>query len=51
MATKNFGSVHYLTLTTHHHIFALFLQTVYEIEKLRAGVNVQLENGMNQSLI
>ena len=35
----------------HHHIFALFLQTVYAIEKLLAGFKVQLRIGMNQSLI
>ena len=34
-----------------HHIFALFLQTVYAIEKLLAGFNVQTRIGMNQSLI
>ena len=39
------------TLKTHHHIFALSLQTVYVIEKLLAGFNVQLRIGMNQSLI
>ena len=31
--------------------FALFLQTVYAIEKLLAGFNVQPIIGMNQSLI
>ena len=31
--------------------FALFLQTVYAIEKLLAGFNVQPRIGMNQSLI
>ena len=31
--------------------FALFLQTVYAIEKLLVGFNVQPRNGMNQSLI
>ena len=31
--------------------FALFLQTVYTIEKLLAGFNVQPRIGMNQSLI
>ena len=36
---------------THQHIFALFLQTVYAIEKLLAGFNVQPRIGMNQSLI
>ena len=35
----------------HHHIFALFLQTVYENGKLLAGFNVQPRIGMNQSLI
>ena len=35
----------------HHHIFALFLQTIYAIEKLLAGLNVQSKIGMNQSLI
>ena len=35
----------------HHHIFALFLLTVYAIEKLLAGFNVQPRIGMNQSLI
>ena len=35
----------------HHHIFALFLQTVYEIEKLPAAFNVQLIIGMDQSFI
>ena len=35
----------------HHHIFALFLQTVYVIEKLLAGFNAQPSNGMNESLI
>ena len=34
-----------------YHIFALFLQTVYAIEKLLAGLNVQPRIGMNQSLI
>ena len=31
--------------------FALFLQTVYAIEKLLAGFNVQPKIGMNKSLI
>ena len=31
--------------------FALFLQTVYAIEKLLAGFNVQPRIGMNQSFI
>ena len=31
--------------------FALFLQTVYAIEKLLAGFNVQPRMGMNQSFI
>ena len=35
----------------HHHIFALFLQTVYAIEKLLAGFNVKPKIGMNQLLI
>ena len=35
----------------HHHIFALFFQTVYAIEKLLAGFNVQPRIGMNQSLM
>ena len=35
----------------HHLIFALFLQTVYAIEKLLADFNVQPRIGMNQSLI
>ena len=39
------------TLKTQHHIFALFLQTVYVIEKLLAGFNMQPRIGMNQSLI
>ena len=39
------------TLKTHHHIFALFLQTVYAIKKLLAGFNVLPRIGMNQSLI
>ena len=39
------------TLKTHHHIFALFLQTVYAIVKLLPGFNVQPKIGMNQSLI
>ena len=30
-----------MTLKTHHHIFALSLQTVHAIEKLLAGFNVQ----------
>ena len=33
----------------HPHIFALFLQTVYAIEKLLAGLYVQPRIGMNQS--
>ena len=40
-----------MTLKTHHHIFAVFLQTVYAIEKLLAGFNAQPRIGMNQSLI
>ena len=39
------------TLKTHHHIFALFLQILYVIEKLLIGLNVQPRIGMNQSLI
>ena len=35
----------------YHHIFAFFLQTVYPIEKLLAGFNVQPRFGMNNSLI
>ena len=35
------------TLKTHHHTFALFMQTVYAIEKSLAGFNVQPRNGMN----
>ena len=35
----------------HHHIFTLFLQTVYAVEKLLAGFNVQPRIGMNQLLI
>ena len=35
----------------HHHVFALFLQTVYAIEKLLAGFDVQPRIGMNQLLI
>ena len=38
-------------MKTHHRIFALFLQTVYAIEKLLAVFNVQPRLGMNQSLI
>ena len=34
--------LYWRTLKTHHHIFALILQTVYVIEKLLAGFNVQL---------
>ena len=41
---------HLLFLKTHHHIFALFLQTVYAIEKLLACFNVQPRTGMNQSI-
>ena len=43
--------VYLRTLKTHHHIFALFLQTVYVIEKLFAGFNVQPRHGMSKSLI
>ena len=43
--------MYWRTLKTHHHIFALFLQTVYAIEKILAGFNMQPRNGMNQSLI
>ena len=39
------------TLKKHHHIFLIFLQTAYAIEKSRAGFNVQPRIGMNQSLI
>ena len=35
----------------HHHVFALFLQTIYVIEKLLAGFNDQPRIGMNQTLI
>ena len=35
----------------HHLIFALFLQTVYAIEKLLADFNVEPRIDMNQSLI
>ena len=35
----------------HHHIFALFLQGVYAIDKLLAGFNVQPRIGMKKSLI
>ena len=35
----------------HDHIFALFLQTVYAIEKLLAGFNLQPKISMNQLLI
>ena len=35
----------------HHHIFSVFLQSVYAIEKLLTGFNVQHRIGMNQSLI
>ena len=38
-------------LKMHHHIFAIFLQTVYAIENILAGFNVQHRIGMNQSLI
>ena len=31
-------------MKTHHFIFALFLETVYTIEKLLAGFNVQRRN-------
>ena len=41
----------YRILKMHHHIFVLFLQTVYAIEKLLAGFNVQPSIGMNQSLL
>ena len=43
--------VYWKTLKIHHNIFASFLQTVYVIEKLLAGFNVQPRIGMNQSLI
>ena len=35
----------------HHHIFVLFLKTVYDIEKLLTGLNVQPRIGINQSFI
>ena len=35
----------------HHYIFAFFFQTVYAIENLLAGFNMQPIIGMNQSLI
>ena len=44
-------NIYQRTLKTHHHIFALFLQTVYAIEKLLAGFNAQPRTGMNQTLI
>ena len=31
-----------------HHMFTLFLQTVYAIVKLLAGLNMQPRIGMNQ---
>ena len=34
---------------THHHIFALFLQTLNAIEKLFAGFNMQPRIDMKQS--
>ena len=34
-----------------HHIFAIFVQAVYAIEKLLANFNVQTRIGMNQALI
>ena len=39
----NFGHIYIYkrTLKTHHHIFALFCQTIYAIEKLLTGFNVQ----------
>ena len=42
-----------MTLKTHHHNFAFFLQTVHvnAIEKLIATLNVQPKIGTNQSLI
>ena len=40
-----------MTLKAHHHNIAIFSQTVNEIEKLLAALNVQLNIGMNQSLI
>ena len=45
------GIIYYRTLKTHRHIFALFLQTVYAIEKLLTGFYVQPRIGINQSLI
>ena len=44
-------NVYKRTLKLRHHIFALFLQTVYAIEKLLADFNVQPRIGMNQLLI
>ena len=41
------GLLYLRTLKTHHHIFALLLHTVYAIEKLLAGLNVQPRIGMN----
>ena len=35
----------------HHYIFALFLQTVYAIGNLLAGLNVQYRMCKDQSLI
>ena len=35
----------------HHHIFAHFLHTIYAIEKLIAGLNVQPRIDMDQLLI
>ena len=43
--------IYYRNLKMHHHIFTLFLQTIYAIEKLLTGFNVQPRIGMNQSLI
>ena len=42
---------HVSKYTSVQHIFELFLQTVYAMEKLLAGFNVQPRIGMNQSLI
>ena len=43
--------VYLTTLKMHHYIFALFLQTLFAIEKLLAGFSVQPRIGMNQWLI
>ena len=41
-----FIKIYYRTLKTHHLIFALVLQTIYAIEELLAGFNVQPRIGM-----